>query len=749
MGVEMGGAAVVEIKAPTVGIRLQASQYNVAYGECTPRSTLARPRPGRQIKASIRRTDMSGVLRYCLLQTLVLMSIVALSLVGPANVWRTARAAEDSSATTKEKTEEKSEDATSKDEDQKAEPTNGKPKDDAADSKDKKEKESDKSASTADSKSKDKDRAKADAAAGKEGKSNVAAEKKGDKIRLALLVLKDELAETSGQVGPFGETKLDLRELVSRLEKAAKDDGIKGVVFDIRNPGIGRAKVEELRAAISRFRASGKKAYAQIETCMPADYLIACACNEIVMPESGMLLLPGIYAEATFYKGLLGKVGVEADFIHMGAYKGAAEPLTRDKFSEPVRENMTSLIDSLYDEMVSTIVKDRPLSIAQARAAIDTGLMTAKKAKELGLIDRVAYFDTLRDDLAKSYNAEPLVYVKNYGQKKVDTDFSGPMGLMKLMQVMMGGSSTNKSARGKKIAVVYAVGPIMTGKSESDPFGAEVMGSTTIVEALRKANEDKNVVAIVLRIDSPGGSALASDLIWHETQVIKKPIIASMSDVAASGGYYIAMGADKIIAAPGTITGSIGVVGGKLAIRGLYDKLGITTETIERGRNSGIFGSSGKFTDSQRAVITSMMEDTYGQFTTKAAEGRKMPVDKLRELAGGRIYTGRQALENGLVDQLGTLQDAVAEAKQMAGIDRDADVKVEVLPEPTNFFESLFGDLDAEEETSLGRPIVRSGLQELEHVSPEMIDLARRAYRLKAVFDQPAAFVMPFDLDVR
>ena len=371
-------------------------------------------------------------------------------------------------------------------------------------------------------------------------------------------------------------------------------------MLDIHNPAIGRGKVDELRAAITRFRASGKKVYAQMESGMPADYLVACACDEIVMPESGMLLLPGIHAEATFYKGLLGKLGIEADFIHMGAYKGAAEPLTREKFSEPVRENMTSLIDSLYDEMVTTIVKDRPLSIAQAKEAIDTGLLTANKAKELGLIDRIAYPDTLRDELAESYEAEPLVYVKNYGQKKVDTDFSGPMGFIKLMQAMMGGSSSTKSARGKKIAVVYAVGPIMTGKSESDPFGGEVMGSTTIVEALRKANEDKQVVAIVLRIDSPGGSALASDLIWHETQVIKKPIVASMGDVAASGGYYIAMGADKILAAPGTITGSIGVVGGKLAIRGLYDKLGITTETIERGRNSGLFGSSGKFTDSQR-----------------------------------------------------------------------------------------------------------------------------------------------------
>jgi protease-4 len=333
------------------------------------------------------------------------------------------------------------------------------------------------------------------------------------------------------------------------------------------------------------------------------------------------------------------------------------------------------------------------------------------------------------------------VYVKNYGKKEVDTDFSGPMGFFKLMQAMMGGRSSTGQARGKKIAVIYAVGPIVTGESQSDPFGGNVLGSTTIVEALREANKDKQVVAIVLRIDSPGGSALASDLIWHETQVIEKPIVASMGDVAASGGYYIAMGADRIIASPGTVTGSIGVVGGKLAIRGLYQKLGITTETIERGKNSGVFGSSGPFTDSQRAVVSEMMEDIYEQFTTKAADGRKMPLEKLRELAGGRVYTGTQAKENGLVDELGTLHDAITEAKKLAGLEPDTEVRLEILPEPTNFFEVLFGDLDKEEEVSLGRG--------LEPLAPELVDVARKAYRLRKVFDQPAALVMPFELEVR
>jgi protease-4 len=564
---------------------------------------------------------------------------------------------------------------------------------------------------------------------------------KRDKVRLALFTLKDTLPESAGELGPFGETHLDLREAITRLEKAAKDKFISGVVFNIENPSIGLGKVEELRAAITRFRKSGKKTYAMLETAMPSDYLVACACDEIVMPETGLVVLPGIHVEATFYKGLLGKLGIEADFIHMGAYKGAAEPLTNEKFSEPVRENMTSLVDTLYDNLVTTIVKTRPLSIAQAKEIIDTGLITAKRAKELGLIDRVAYSDTLRKELAETYSAEPLVYVQNYGQKEVDADFSGPMGFFKLMQAMMGGTQSSAEKKGKKIAVVYAVGPIMSGKSESSVFGGQFMGSTTIVEALRDANEDKDVVGIVLRIDSPGGSAIASDIIWRETQAIKKPIVASMGDVAASGGYYIAMGADKIVAAPSTITGSIGVVGGKLAIRGLYDKLGISTETIERGKNSGLFSSSGKFTDSQRDAIKNMMEDIYQQFTSKAAEGRHMPLEKLRELAGGRIYSGRQAKDVGLVDELGTLHDAIAEAKQLAGLEKDAEVRIKVLPSPTNFFEQLFGDMASEKEVRVSKGV--------EVVAPEMVELARRAHRLRAVFDQPAALVLPFELSVK
>jgi protease-4 len=559
------------------------------------------------------------------------------------------------------------------------------------------------------------------------------------------------MPETSGQSGPFGDMKLDLKEAVSRIDKAAADKSISGAILDIREPELGRGKIQELRGAIQRFRATGKKMYAVMDSASPAAYLVACACNEIVIPETGEVELPGIHAEATFYKGLLGKLGIEADFIHLGDYKGYAEPYTREKFSEPVRENMTALIDGLYDEMVTTIVKDRPLSVSQVKEIIDTGLLTATRAKELGLIDRVAYADTLRDDLAKTYGTDEVAYVKNYGQKKVDADFSGPMGFLKLMQTMMGGDEASHHDHGQKIAVVYAVGSITTGKSAAEALGDATMGSTTICEAIRTAKEDKDVKAVVLRIDSPGGSALASDLIWHEAQGLGKPLVASMGDVAASGGYYIAMGADKIYATPGTITGSIGVVGGKLAVHGLYDKVGISTETIERGRNSGLFSSSDKFTDSEREVIKGTMEDMYRQFTEKAAKGRHMPVEKLRELAGGRVYTGRQALSNGLVDQLGTLDDAIDKAKELAGIDKDAKVTIETLPEPTNFLESLFGDMDSEQETRLGPAAGAFGasLESLNQISPELVRAARAAIRLRAVFDRPTALVMPFELEIR
>ncbi len=571
--------------------------------------------------------------------------------------------------------------------------------------------------------------------------TNPAKAKKVAKVRLAQLVLASALAESPGGTGPFGDLQVDLRTMINRLERAANDSKIDGLVLQIRNPGLGRGKINELREAIKRFRTSGKKVYAELEMAMPADYLIATACDEIVMPESGMLLLPGVSLEGMFFKGLLDKVGIEADFVHMGEAKGAAEPYTRENFSDSVRANLAAMTDDMYDQMVATVAFDRPITKEQATAAIDEGLLTATRAKERGLVDRLAYPTQLRSSLGESYHTDNLVYVQNYGKKKVDTDFSGPTGLFKLLKMMTGASGSGSSS-GKKIAIVYAVGAITTGKSETDLFGnTATMGSTTMVEALRDAAEDEDVAAIVLRIDSPGGSAIASDLIWSQIQAIEKPVVASMGDVAASGGYYIAMGCDKVLAEPTTITGSIGVVGGKMALRGMYEKVGISIDTISRGKNSSLFSPTSKFTPSERRAILNMMQDTYEQFTSKAAEGRSMPVEQLKKLAEGKVYSGRQAKANGLIDQLGTLHDAVAEAKQLAGIDADTEVKIITLPKAPDLFEALFGDNEAEKEVKLK--------VDLAGISPELQAIASRASTLRRVFREPVVLMMPFDLEVK
>jgi len=562
------------------------------------------------------------------------------------------------------------------------------------------------------------------------------------KIRLAHIKITGELPESPGQMSFFGDLGVDLRKTIARLDKAAADKKIAGIILEIGAASLSRGKLNELRAAITRIRDSGKKVHAHMESAMGPQLLLACACDEIVMPESGVVIVPGVRAEFSYYKDLLEKVGVEADILHVGDSKGAAEPYTRRSMSEPVKKNLTAMIDDIYDQMVTTIAADRQLKIDEVEAIIDRGLLTVTQAKEANLIDRVAYPDQFRAQLKQEYEADKLVYVVNYGKKKVDTDFSGPMGMIKLFKAILGGGSNGRGDNGPKIAIVYAVGPISSGKSSSSPFGGQSMGSETIVKALHEAADDEDVKAIVLRINSPGGSALASDMIWRATQAIEKPIVASMGDVAASGGYYIAMGTDRILAEPGTITGSIGVVGGKMALQGLYDKIGISTQVISRGKNSGIFSSTNTFSESEKEAYSAMMHETYKQFTGKAAAGRNMPLEKLESLAGGQVYTGRDAKRNGLIDELGTLKDAIRVAKELAGLDPDEEVKLEILPEPENPFESLFGaDLDAEREARLLRGLVQ--------LAPEIAKPLRRAAQWRRTLSEPVSLIMPFWVEIK
>ena len=524
------------------------------------------------------------------------------------------------------------------------------------------------------------------------------------KATLASILVKSDYPEGLASEGIFGEARPHLRELIDRLDKAAKDTKIAGVVLRLREPEIGLAKLGELRAAVARVQKAGKKVFADIHSTSTKDFLVATACDEIVMPESGSLMLTGIQAQVIFFKGLLDKLGVQADFIQIGAYKGAAEPLTRTGMSPEFRKQYEDVINDYYEYMVQTIATDRKLDVDTVKKLIDTGLFTAAQAHEAKLIDRVAYEDEWRDELKKELSADSVAIEANYGKKQAD-DLSGMAGFMKLMEMLSGGEQQKmKNSKNNKIAVVYVVGAIVPGESASSFFSGESVGSDTIVKSLREVEGDAKVRGIVLRVDSPGGSALASDLIWREVVRSKKPFIVSMGDVAASGGYYVSMGANKILVEPGTLTGSIGVVGGKIALHGLMDKVGINSETISRGKNSGTLSMVEPFTDDERAAWKRLMQATYEQFTSKAAKGRKMDPKKLEELAGGRVFTGRQAVANGLADQIGTLDDAITEARQMAGIKPDEKVDIWMLPKPKGLLEQLLGGSSMESEARALRP---------------------------------------------
>ena len=524
------------------------------------------------------------------------------------------------------------------------------------------------------------------------------------KLSVAHIEITGGYSEGVSAPGLFGDVVETLGTALQRLDKAARDESLDAIILHISDPSIGWAKLNELRVGIQKVRAKGRKVYAWMESADTKGYLIAAACDQIVLPESGMLMLPGLRAEVSFYKNLFDKLSIEPQMLRVGEFKSAAEPYSRSEMSPAFREEMEAILDDYYRQIVETISAGRKLTPDQVKAIIDTGLHTAADAKKLGLIDVVGYEDAIESLIKGDDKTAEVKITKGYGKKKIDTDFSGFTGMAKMMNMMMGVEPTTRKSTASKIAVISATGAIMSGASSADSFfGEQTMGSTTMIKAIRQARDDSTVKAVVLRVDSPGGSALASDLMWHELEALdcKKPFIVSMGDTAASGGYYIAMGADRIFAEPGTLTGSIGVVGGKIAFEKFYEKIGITTSVVMRGKNSGVLSPTTAFTETERTAMQKMLNDIYAQFTTKAATGRKMDVEKLEKMARGRVYTGSQALQLGLVDELGTLGDAIAFAKKSAGIDPDTKLERLDLPKPTSPFESLFGPIDPSS-TSLG-----------------------------------------------
>ncbi len=505
--------------------------------------------------------------------------------------------------------------------------------------------------------------------------------------RVAHIKLSGSLDEGATDDEPMGGT--GLRAMLDRIQKATKDDKVKALYVELGALDIGFGKVHELRKAIADFRAAGKKAFAWAEGLDNKSYLVALACDTVTLPESGGLEMIGLRAEVMFYKEGLKLLHLEADVLKMGKYKSAVEPYLADKMSDENREQIKSMMDDNFDnELIACMVAGRPalkLTAKQAEEIIDNGPYTAKKALKLGLVDALQYQDEFEAGFAKAVNVPEVKVERNYGKPK-----AAAKGILDMLA-----PKTRTETKAPKIAVIHVVGGIDSGKGGWSPLGGSSVGSDTIIEAIREAEKNDKVKAIVLRVDSPGGSALASDLIWRELKICKKPVVASMGDVAASGGYYVTMTAKRVFAEPGTITGSIGVFGMKLVTGGMFEKkLGLKTEVVSRGKNSGAGSSLTVWSESERKALTETVEDVYDQFLSKAltgrqANGQKLTREQLEALAGGRVWTGRQAKANGLVDELGTLDDAVAFAKKEAGIDPKQDMELLMLPKATSFLDQI------------------------------------------------------------
>lgn len=561
------------------------------------------------------------------------------------------------------------------------------------------------------------------------------------------LTLKGTLGEEPAAVGLDGASiKDNLKGVIDRIDKARKDPNVKAMVLRIHGLEIGLAKGHEIRQAINKFRESGKKAYAFLESGETADYVVATAADEIIIPESGWLMLKGMAAEVTFFKTLFDKIGVKADWMQVGEFKSYGEPFTRTEMSPAFREEITALLDDNFAMVIEAVARRQGIATADARALVDNGPYSPGAAKAAGLVNRIRYADAISGELARDLGVEKVALDPKYGRKAETVDLSGFAGFMKMIQMLSGEGIKKADSKAPKIALIYAQGGINTGKSTSSLWGDTTMGSDTVVKHLKEAEADASVKAIVLRVDSPGGSALASDLIWREVVRIEKPIVVSMSDVAASGGYYISMGADKIFAEPGTLTGSIGVTGGKFVLSGLMEKLGVATDTVTVGKNGTLMSSLKPFSPTERAAMQRLMDDTYRQFVSKAAQGRKMTYEQLDRLAGGRVYTGRQAQKLGLVDELGTLADAIVAARDLAKLEPDQATELLILPKAQGILESLFNPLEDRETRApdLGLTLVGAAVPEAARPILARLDLFRRIFRR-----EPVAVAMPFEIKIR
>jgi protease-4 len=499
-----------------------------------------------------------------------------------------------------------------------------------------------------------------------------------------------------------------VRDTVEAIRRGADDRRVTGLVARIGAAPMSMAAIQEVRDAVLTFRESGKPAVAWAETFGefgPGNgaYYLATAFDEIWLQPSGDIGLTGFVFETSFLSGTLDKLGITPRMDHRKEYKNAMNSYTESEYTEPHREALDRLMQSRFDQMIAGIGEARGIDAAELRSLIDRGPYLGQEAVDAGLVDGLAYRDEVLTKIRGAAGEEDrLLYLSAY------LDRAG-----------------RPHDRGETIALIYGVGAVVRGAGGYDPLsGEQFMGSDTIGSAFRAAVDDPRVRAIVFRVDSPGGSYVASDTIRRETTRAReqgKPVVISMGNLAASGGYFVSMSADRILAQPSTITGSIGVYAGKMLTRDMWAKIGMTFDEVHTSDNARIWSSLHDYGPTEHERFQASLDRIYDDFTRKVAAGRGLELERVQEIARGRIWTGEDALGIGLVDRLGGMHDAVEVARDLAGIEADADVRLRVYPRPRSTWDALFGDKPESSEAGL-----QALAGSLETVRP-LIRLARRA----------------------
>jgi protease-4 len=543
-----------------------------------------------------------------------------------------------------------------------------------------------------------------------------------------------------------GTDSSTFREILRRVEKARDDKNIKAVLFTLGDGVLNLEQSLELRDLLLDLRKQNKRSFVYADTYDMSSYLVASGASDICMMDGGDIEMPGVGLETMFAKGTLDLVGVQADYIQIGKFKGADEMFTRTGPSPELSGELNRLVDSIYAELVETISSSRKLPPDQVKACFDLAMVPAKQAKEKGLVDHLIDVDGLRDLMAEQLGGR-VTLVHDYGVEQQPTiDLSSPFAILSLLNKKPAEASSKPC-----VAIIYAEGEIVDGAAGESLFSAaDTIGSEDIRQAMRMAERDKNIKAIVLRIDSPGGSALASEAMWQAVRraAAQKPVVISVGTMAASGGYYLATSGNYIFADPTAIVGSIGVVGGKFVLKDLFNKVGISTYNVQRGANADLFSEDTPWTDAQRQLVTDWMHQTYDQFTDRVMTTRKDKIANIDDVAQGRIFMARQAKDLGLVDEIGGEQSALDYAASKGGL-ASGQYDVRVLPPTKTLADILSGAAGGTQSLSNIAPHVSIADDSLLGVmSPATRQLVIKQLRMMELFQKhPVQLLWPVTIE--